>query len=413
MSRKVKIIGSNELVEQMVEDKVGTTSTVFSGTVDSQAEAPRGVKPLIEQHVIAGSTKWKGSAGQFKLYREIKNLQDKLLEKRAAAVTNAAMAPTQAELDELLAKKMIDVTRRAQEIGDMTSFIARETVNYDFDKSVMLRDLFPYVGEFRKMSGTNDSVPLIEQALGGTRSVLMEIYGLGWKDSLDNYLFNNLYQMELVNEAFAHAYVDRRNANVPGAIAGASFDDTQKVSASSVGNTYDIKLYNTILNAIKKIKTLKDILNDRKITSTKFKILANTVDAFDLARVIDGQLTSGGTKGDLNTLNMRSLASYIPEIGTFDRGNTDGYTYAKKTLSYPGVTQGKFYLFVPDVFWVLTKRPLSMAAGTGSVLNLSKTEMAAFTCGATWSDRFFGSSVPTLGKTGYGYVVEVAMPTNS
>jgi hypothetical protein len=412
MDRKVKIIGRNEIVEKMVEDKVGTVSTVFTGEVDSQADAPRGQRPLIEQHIVAGSTRWQGSAGQYKLYHEIKNMQDKLLEKRAAAVTNAAMAPTQAELDELLAKKMIDITRRVQEIGDMTSFIAKETTDYDFDKSVMLRDLFPYVGEFRKMSGTNDSVPLIEQALGGTRSVIMETYGLGWHDTLDNYLFNKLSKMERVNDAFAQAYIDRRNANTPGAIAATTYDSTQQVAASAVGTTYDVRLYNTILNAVKKIRTLKDILTDRKIVAPTFKILANTEDAFDLARVIDGQLTSSGTKGDINTLNMRSLASYIPEIGTFDRGNTDGLTYAKKTLSYPGVVKGKFYLFVPDIFWVLTKRPLSMAAGVGSVLSLSKTEMAAFTCGTTWSDMFFGSSVASLGKDGYGYVVEVAMPTN-
>ena len=64
----------------------------------------------------------------------------------------------------------------------------------------------------QEVSGSNDSVPLIEQALGVTDTVSMKILAIGWKDSLKNLLFNKLRDIEKANKAAVNAYVDKRNA---------------------------------------------------------------------------------------------------------------------------------------------------------------------------------------------------------
>jgi len=84
-------------------------------------------------------------------------------------------------------------------------------------------------------------------------------------------------------------------------------------------------------------------------------------------------------------------------------------------LSFPGVTAGKAYLFVPrEYFWVLNKRPLTMETSRGSALQLSTEERAWYRVQSEFSKIFFGSSYPgtSLGA-GYGAIVEVTLPTDS
>ena len=262
------------------------------------------------------------------------------------------------------------------------------------------------------ISGTGDSVNLIEQKLGGTDSFQQYIKGIGWKDSLENLLFNKVHTMAKVNQAAADADVDARNAQIIGEIVGTTFDAAQKQAADATsGATYDVLMYNTLRKAIKKLKGLKDPQTDRYIVSPQMYLLCNSQNRWDIERVLSGQLTVGGAKGTLTTMNMQSLP--IDTIVEYDRGILDGYTYGKEELNFPGVTAGKCYLYVPrEYMFVMNKRGLTLETGAGSVLQASTEEKMWYRVNGVWMKDFLGGSY-SGGTSGTGAIIEITLPTES
>ena len=51
-----------------------------------------------------------------------------------------------------------------------------------------------------------------------------------------------------------------------------------------------------------------------------------------------------------------------------------GETYGEETLSLPGVTAGKAYMFIPGQAMIVDKRDTTLEVGSGSVLELSTEE---------------------------------------
>ncbi|MGE4526574.1 MAG: hypothetical protein AB7D24_11895 [Sphaerochaeta sp.] len=405
--RHLNVFDQDGLKEYRLKNKMATNVAIFSGKAE---ENLKGKSEIIGKELIVPMTNtvWEGSEGHAKLWGEIKELQAKAAKEMA---TNAAQAPSSATLEELLQKVMIDITRRRQESGDLTSLIATEIVDFDFPESITLRELYEYVGEMQEISGANDSVPLIEQAFGATDTLVMKILAIGWKDSLKNLLFNKLRDIEKANKAAVNAYTDKRNAATVGVIVGATYHATQKQAAdATVGATYDVLMYNTMRKAIKKIRGLKDPQTKTKIAVPSLTLLCNSADRWDIERVINGQLGSGN--GTITGSNMQSLP--IDTIIEYDHGILDGKKWGKKTLAYPGVEQGKAYLFVPrEAFWVATKRPLTMETGRGTVLQLSTEEKAWYGVQAEHYKQFLGSSYPAAGTTGEGFIVEISLPLES
>jgi len=99
-------------------------------------------------------------------------------------VTNAAQAPSNAEIEAFWGKFYIDVTRRANESPDLTSVIAAESVNFEFPETVNLRDLEKFRGVMKTVSGANDGVSLIEQNTGNVDTLTLTIKAVGWKDTI-------------------------------------------------------------------------------------------------------------------------------------------------------------------------------------------------------------------------------------
>jgi len=351
---------------------------------------------------------WVGSEGYHTLWAEIGELQKKA---KAEMAVNAAQAPSTTTLEELVQKYFIDITRRAQESPDLTSMIATEVTDFEFPETVNVRNLLDYIGKMETMSGNNDSVPLIEQNFGNTDTFGLSILGVGWKDSLRNVLYNSLHTLEKVNRAVVACDTDARNARTVGVIVGATYVASQQQAADSTGTTYDAKMYNTMRKAIKKLRGLKDHQTGGKIAVPSISLLVNSADTWDIERVVNGQLGSGD--GTYSGSNMASLP--IDNIIEYDHGITDGKTWGKKTLSFPGVTQGKAYLFVPkETFFVANKRPITMETGSGETLQLSTEERAWYRVQGEYYKDFLGSSYPstTIGA-GYGYIIEIALPTES
>jgi hypothetical protein len=402
--RHLNVLDQDGLKEYRLKQKMATNVAIFSGNA---AENVKGRTEIIGKELIVPMTNtvWEGSEGHAKLWGEIKDLQAQAKKEMA---TNAAQAPSATTLESLLQKVIIDITRRRQESGDLTSLVATEITDFDFPEVITLRELYDYVGEMQEVSGSNDSVPLIEQALGVTDTVSMKILAIGWKDSLKNLLFNKLRDIEKANKAAVNAYVDKRNAATIGTIVSATYHATQKQAADTTANaTFDALMYNTLRKGIKKLRGLKDPQTKLPIAVPSLTLLCNSADRWDIERVINGQLGSGN--GTITGQNMASLP--IDTIIEYDHGILDGKTWGKKKLSYPGVTQGKAYLFVPrEAFWVAVKRPLTMETGRGSVLQLSTEEKAWYGVQGEHYKQFLGSSYPAAGTSGEGFIVEITLP---
>lgn len=331
--------------------------------------------------------------------------------------TNAAQAPESSVLEALLGKIYIDITRRNIESPDLTSSICTEITDLEFGETINLRDIFDFIGKMGVIGGNNDTVPLIEQKTGETKTVEMAIRAIGWKDSLRNMLYNRLSDMQKVNKAAVDAYTDMRNSRHIGVIVAATFVATQKQAADSTGTTYDVKMYNTFRRGIKKLRGLKyrGLVTEYtyKIAVPRIAILCNSADTWSIQRIISGQLQSAGTTGTTTTQNMQALP--VSEIIEYDQGINHGKIWGKKTLSFPGVTAGKCYLFVPGEYaWVMNKRPLILETGVGSVLQLSTEESAWYNAQTEYMEQLLGASDPNnAASAGYGAIIEVTLPTDS
>ena len=407
--RKLNVFNQAGLIEDRLKNKLATPVAIFRGSAKENLAST--ANTMIGEQIVVEmpNSHWEGSEGYHTLWAEIGALQKKA---KAEMATNAAQAPSPATLQELVQKYFIDIARRAQESPDLTSMIATEVTDFEFPETVNVRNLLDYVGKMEVISGTNDSVPLIEQNFGNVDTFGLEILGIGWKDSLKNMLYNTLHTLEKVNRAVVAADTDARNARTVGVIVGATYVASQKQAADSTANaTYDAKMYNTMRKAIKLIRGLKDPLTKSKIAVPSLSLLVNSADSWDIERVINGQLGSGN--GTVGGSNMASLP--IDNIIEYDHGITHGKTWGKKILNFPGVKQGKAYLFVPrETFLVANKRPITMETGNGETLQLSTEERAWYRVQGEWYKDFLGSSYPspTIGA-GYGYVIEITLPTEA
>lgn len=394
----VKLINKETIKDIRLKNNHASVVQVYAG--DRKNNVAVGDKVLVPMK----NANYADSEGKMKLWNEMSDLVKKI---------NAAQVPAQADIEALVGKMYIDMTRRAQEAGDLTSFFATEISDPEAPEVITTKYIYKYIGLMEEVTGSNDSVNLIEQKLGDTDTFPTVITALGWKDSLANMLWNKIHSMEKVNEAAIDADTDKRNSKTVGMIVGATFVTSQKQAADSTsGATFDNLTYNTIRKAIKKLRALKDPRTGRPIAANAISLLCNSANTWDLQRVLAGQLT-GNPGGTITTQNAQALP--IQNIIEYDQGITNGFTYGKKTLAYPGVTAGKCYIFIPrEYLWVVNKRGLTLEAGTGSVLQLSTEEKAWYRVDGIFTKDFLGSSYPgTALGAGYGAIIEVTLPTDA
>lgn len=389
----VKVINSDTLIAERKEQKL----------------AEKINSALIYRGDSVANLKGRGSdlAVRFNMAADPGDIE--MLRRRIGRKLNAAETPSSSELEAFFGRFFIDLARRTIESPDFTPVIADEQVNMDFPDPVYLRDLYPYRGAMGRILGKGDSVPLIEAATGGMESVSLFIDGVGYADSLYDVLFNRFRTIDKIQQAAIDAYVDKRNAVTVGVIVAATFVASQKQAAdTTAGATFDELTYKTIRAAKKKLRGLKNIWTGRRIIIPRIAILCNSADTDQIQRVVMGQLEAngGGARGNV----APSLG--ISQIVEYDRGICDGIMIGKKEQSFPGVTEGKCYLFVPGIMMVANKRGLTMETGSGSVLELSTEERAWYCVQGEYTKEFMGSSAAGASVgAGYGYVVEVTLPT--
>ena len=87
---------------------------------------------------------------------------------------NAANA-TSDELAAYYAKLFIDVQRQADDLLDITPFIANIIKAEDAQEVSYVRNWLPFVGKEEVISGTNDKVPLMDEAAAATEQIVQKI----------------------------------------------------------------------------------------------------------------------------------------------------------------------------------------------------------------------------------------------
>ncbi len=345
---------------------------------------------------------WANSAARDELYRNMKALSDKIAE------TEKNASPSPADLMTYLEYVHIDLVRLSEDNADYSSFIYNVISRPDATDPTKLRDLIPYVGKKEVISGENDSVPMIEENNAQGASVNLDFKAFGHKSSIRNLVMNPNATTQRILEAAATIDIDSRNNDIIGHLVGLTYPAKQTQAFDSTGSTRDEKLYNTVVAAIKKLAALKHPLTGQLLSgigafSGGLRILAHPADAWELERVIRGQLEGkGGTAANRSRL---PIADIIPYGG----GVMNGLTWAGKTLSLPGVALGTAYLYMPNRLagFVIDKIAQTMETGSGSVLQLSTEERAWYSVNGL-HHSFFTGGAETNTDSGEGCIVKFA-----
>ncbi len=406
------ILTQKTLIEERVKNALSKPVRIFAGTKEDNRDTAEAMFMDDGNYDVVqmASPTWVDSPKYHEVWNTIHNIQTKY---RGIDITNTAQKPANADIAALIGAYFIDLTRRTMEQPDLTTKVASEETNFNFPATLTGREFYKFRGEFSVVSGSNDSVNLIEHATGTTDTLAMVMKALGDKTTIANILFNPIYSLQKVNQAIADAYVDARNAVSIGAIINATYAASQLQAADATsGASLDYKYYETVVKAIALIRSLKDITTGKPIsTASGLKLIVNSAQADRAARVLFGQLQSNGTNGSISSVNVSGLP--IDEIITYDSGINHGFDFKGKTMSYPGVVTGYAYLFVPYEFLkVFVKRPLTLETGRGSVLQLSQEERAWYYVQAEYTKSILGSSFTGTGLgAGYGACVKITWPT--
>ncbi len=393
----VKIINEQAVAEARAKNKITERVTLYEGGANS---CYANSDPVLSRDVVMTTPVWENSAGRARLLDDIEQLTRKI---------NAAQAPSQAYIDELYGKLIVDITRHRMAGMDITAEIATEMTDPNFPRIIHVRELAEYVGEFANMAGTGDSVPLVDRAGGQTDALELKIRALGYETTLANVLFGEMNEMLKVNAAIAAADVDARNAQTIGTIVGATYRADQKQAADNTTDfSHDQKVHNTLYNAIKKLRKQMDPQTGDTITASDITILANSENREEIENAVNGLARSKGGTGASSWLTIPKLAS-VKTIIEYDHGKTHGKEWQKKKLEFPGVEANTAYMLVPKkAFWVANKRGLTLETGRGRALQLGQEEKAWYRVDGVYNKPFFGSE-----KSGCGYIVKIALPVQA
>ena len=412
-----KLITAADLAERKFNAGLTRTAKVYLGSAEDNlhntAARTQNLKFAVNGQEFAaaelaykvGSKTWLNSEARFNLLKDMKSIQD--------TVKNSENGYSPDVLATYFAKLFIDVQRQADDLADYSDMIYTVIARDDAQELTYLRDLLPFTGKEKVISGANDSVPLIEGNLANAETINLKIRGFGWKNSLHDLLFTPIDTLSRVTAAAAAINVDGRNADIIGRTVGLTFPALQSQAAdATAGASFDELMYNTFRKAIKTLAKLKHPLTKKLLAdigafSGGLRVICHPADAWAIERVLRGELANAG--------GIRLIASALPisDVIAYGGGIMNGLTWGKETLSLPGVTQGTAYLYLPNSLggFVLDKRPLTLETGTGSVLQLSTEERAWYRVNGLFHKWFTGGA-ETNTNNGEGCIVKIALPAD-
>ena len=414
MDNRKLAMTKEKFVERRFNEGYGIRSGSFYGDMKAQGKNTEPVLlssgAALDSIVMAATPgKWVNSEGYVKLWNQIGESLKKVKNQVERRV-NINQFPD--DYYDLINRIRIDITRRRIEEMDFTPEYTIERTNPNFPKAIPLIEFIPFAGVFEEHKGTGDNVPMLEQKTGEISSVDVLLYALGHARSLEDELYNlDIYSLQKVDAAVARAHTGRRNNICFGPLialtAAGGWNASQVVAADVTGATYDVRLYLTIRNAIRRLYGLLDPQTALEISASRVILLVrNQVIQWDLSRILQGQLERFGTPVE----NRASLP--IDEVWMY-RGDT--IDVGPKRTVFAGVPEGTAYLFIPGPAgspnYTLNKRQLTMEIGRGDVLQLARERRAWYFGQAEYREEFLGSSSAALVLAdGYGYIVTIDLP---
>jgi hypothetical protein len=398
----VKVLNAALIAEEKMKNGYTREVSVFAGTAEENRKATEPKRFSLAENkdreiLKIGSTQWKNSEGHYKLWSEIEELKTK----------NAANPLSPTEMATLFGKYYIDVARQMDDLMDVTPSIALVKNDPNAAEITYLRDLYPFVGKEKVISGTNDKVPLIDAKSGTTATITQTVRAFGWKASMKFMAFAPTNVMQRVTEAAAIIAVDSKNNDIIAPIVGATYGALHSQAADASGSTFDLKMRNTMRRAVKTLAKLYHPMYTKKLVSTlsefssNVSILCHPGDADDIRRAVSGWV-GGGLVQDMSPIG--NIGNIIP----YANGIQDGETWGEEVLSLPGVTLGTAYMFIPNVAIVLNKRDVTLETGMSSVLELSNEERSWHRITGMYIDYLLGGCATNTGK---GCIIKITLPT--
>jgi hypothetical protein len=355
-------------------------------------------EPLISESVIVRSEQWHESEGRYQLLNERHNLAQRL--------ANAATGYDAATLAAFLKTMVIDLQRLKDDLTDYTPILFHEVTNSEATDPLNLRDYMYYVGREDIMQGSGDTVPLIDHNLPVDVVVHLNIKAFGDKTTFKELVLNPFYKTELLIESAARILVDGQNKDSIGAIVSATYDAAHSQAADTSGATKDIKLYNTVYNAIDTAEKLYNTPTGKQngLMAHKVIMLVNPIDLKRITPIINGGLER------LAGINQIVSPLPIDEIIPYGGGLNDGLKWGNEILKFPGVAAGSFYIVIKnDVYgaYKIIKRTPTMEMGEGDVLALTTEKRAWHRIDGVFTQWLLPS---TAGGKPYGAVVKGTLP---
>lgn len=399
----MKILDEAGLIEVRAEKGYSVTDRIYEGDGLANLKGSN-MEPIAN---AAGKTRFTAQTmkGGYEGSKEHADVWNRISDMRKK-IRNASMLPDDwATMTDLI---RIDISRRRAQEPDYTDMVGLEIQRPEAGPSVTLDEFLEWAAVFEPIAGNNDPLPLMEHKSGATGTLTFDLFGVADKTSLKEILFSSLYDLERRNRAVVRAHTGLRNSrNVLGRMVakttatGWAANQQQAADATS-GATKEELLYNTLVQALKKLFLLKDPQTSQTINTPQVMLAIPKGTEWSFMRAIGGQLNQGG-KGKVG--NFEAL-SQIDAIIPF-RGDT--IYWNKKTVSYPGVASGKAYLFVPRVAnYTVVKRGLTTVVGSGVVTNLEQNATAWYFCDRFYDDEFFGESASLA--SGTGHCIEISLP---
>jgi hypothetical protein len=398
----VKVLNAANIAEEKMKNGFTREVAVYAGTAVENCKSTEPKRFMIAENkdrelIKIGSAQWKNSEGHYKLWNEIHELQ----------VKNAATPLSPTETAALFAKLYIDIARQMDDLMDVTPSIALVLNRPDAQEITYLRDLYPYVGKEKLISGTNDKVPLIDAKSGTTETITQYVRAFGWKASLKMMAFSEINVLQKVTESAAIIAVDSKNQDLIAPIVGATYGALHAQVADTTGSTYDLKMRNTIRKAVKTLGKLYHPMYTKKLVaslsefSSNIGILCHPGEADDIRRAVTGWV-GGGNVQDMSAIG--NIGNIIPYAG----GIQDGETWGEEVLSLPGVASGTAYMFIPNQAIVLNKRDITLETGMSTVLELATEERSWHRITGKHTAYLLGGCATNTGK---GCIIKITLPT--
>ena len=393
--------------ETMRKELVGKARTIriYKNTAEENAKSTNAVA-VHEETIKITSEKWLNSAGREQLLCDRKLLADKLQKNFNEKQENASVGFDLKTIQALAGIYTIDLTRQADDLTDYTPVLYHQIVDENVPEAANLRDMAPYTGKEETVTGTGDTVPLMQPVLPEDYIVKQQIRGFGDKTTYRQLIFNPFHKTEHIINSAARILSDSKNDDVFGTIMKATFQDVHKQAADTQGATYDLRLYNTLKAGIRKALRLKNNPMNKQNGLFRYEIylLVNPMDLLDIQPIASGALATVG--------GIQQLAPALPLDGIIPYGGglNNGIKWGNETLSYPGIPLGKAYVFVKiESFggYRVIKRNETMDVGEGDIMALTTEKRVWHRIRGMFHDFVLPQKI---GGEGYGAIVEITLP---